>query len=99
MVVQTQTPPPTITPTPITTSTPTTSTPTPTQPTTSVHPSQPQKQRVRKPTRRNTEVTQPSEPEMVADEDVQIESNDPLSGEDRLKLNELMILCTNLQTK
>ncbi|GJU30541.1 hypothetical protein Tco_1174130 [Tanacetum coccineum] len=36
---------------------------------------------------------------MVADEDVLIESNDPLSGEGRLKLNELMILCTNLQTK
>ncbi|GJS87378.1 hypothetical protein Tco_0770014 [Tanacetum coccineum] len=59
---------------------------------------------MRKPTRRNTEVTQPSEPEMVTDEDVQIErmtkqSNDPLSGEDILKLNELMSLCTTLQTK
>ncbi|GJU10396.1 phospholipase-like protein [Tanacetum coccineum] len=63
---ETQTPPPTITPTPIITSTPiTTSTPIPTQPATSVHPSQPQNQRVRKRTRRDTEVTQPSEPEMV----------------------------------
>ncbi|GJT98403.1 hypothetical protein Tco_1093921 [Tanacetum coccineum] len=74
-----------ITPTP-TTSTPTTSTPTPTpnQPTTSVHLSQLQKQRVRKPARRDTEVSQPNEPKMVADADVQIErvtkqSNDPLS--------------------
>ncbi|GJY26583.1 hypothetical protein Tco_0401309 [Tanacetum coccineum] len=57
------------------------------------------KQRVRKPKRRDTEVTQPSEPNMVADEDVHIESNDPLSGEDRLKLNELMSLCTTLQSK
>ncbi|GKC20337.1 hypothetical protein Tco_1022487 [Tanacetum coccineum] len=79
MVVQTQPQPPTITPTPTTptptTSTPTTSTSTPTsnQPTTLVHPSQPQKQRVRKPTRRDTEVTQPSEPDMVDDEDVLIE--------------------------
>ncbi|GJT29780.1 hypothetical protein Tco_0910055 [Tanacetum coccineum] len=53
---------------------------------------------------RDTEVSQPSEPNMVADEDVLIErvtkqSNDPLSGEDRLKLKELMILCTNLQTR
>ncbi|GJW89151.1 hypothetical protein Tco_0164491 [Tanacetum coccineum] len=62
-----------ITPTP-TTSTPTTSTPTPTpnQPTTSVHLSQLQKQRVRKPARRDTEVSQPNEPKMVADADVQI---------------------------
>ncbi|GJW97001.1 putative ribonuclease H-like domain-containing protein [Tanacetum coccineum] len=95
----TQTPPPTTTPTPITTtSIPTTSKPTPTphQQTPSVHPSQPQKQRVRKPTRRKTEVTQPSRPEMVADEDVLIESNDPLSGEDRLKLSKLMTLCIQL---
>ncbi|GJR02439.1 hypothetical protein Tco_0525423 [Tanacetum coccineum] len=102
MVVQTQTPPITITLTPTTTtSTPTTSTPTPTphQSTTSVQPSQLQKQRVRKPRRRNTEVTQPSEPEMVADEDVPIKSNDPLSGEDRLKLYELMALCTQLSNR
>ncbi|GJZ48916.1 hypothetical protein Tco_0603106, partial [Tanacetum coccineum] len=108
MVVQTQTPPPTITLTPIITTTPTTttstptistSTPTPHQPTPSVQPSQPQKQRVRKPTRRDTKVTQPSGPEMAADNDVLIESNDPPSGKDKLKLNELMILCTTLQTK
>ncbi|GKA76919.1 ribonuclease H-like domain-containing protein [Tanacetum coccineum] len=105
MVVQTQTPPPTITSTHIT-PTPTTSTPipTPNQPTPSVHPSQPQKQRVRKLTRRDTKVTQPSEPEMVVDEDVLIErvatqSNDTLNGKDRLKLNELINLCTNLQSK
>ncbi|GJS68153.1 hypothetical protein Tco_0682718 [Tanacetum coccineum] len=54
--------------------------------------------------RRDTEVSQPSEPDLVADEDVLTErvtkqSNDPLSGEDRLKLKELMILCTNLQTR
>ncbi|GJU90136.1 hypothetical protein Tco_1302559 [Tanacetum coccineum] len=40
--------------------------PTPNQPTTSVHPSQPQTKRVRKPTRRDIEVTPPSEPETVA---------------------------------
>ncbi|GKA22118.1 hypothetical protein Tco_0708080 [Tanacetum coccineum] len=106
MVVQTSATPPTITTSPIpSTSTPTTTTtPTPTQPTPSIHPSQPQKQRVRRPTKRDTEVPQPSEPEVVADEGVQAErvtpqSNDPLSGEDRLKLNELMIMCTNLQSK
>ncbi|GKC79191.1 putative ribonuclease H-like domain-containing protein, partial [Tanacetum coccineum] len=43
------------------------------------------------------------EPDMV-DEDVIIErvtkqSNDPLSGEDRLKLQELMEVCTNLQRR
>ncbi|GJV48477.1 hypothetical protein Tco_1438689 [Tanacetum coccineum] len=41
---------------------------------------------------------------MVADEDVLIErvtkqSNDPLSGEDRLKLQKLMEVCTNLQRR
>ncbi|GJW16702.1 hypothetical protein Tco_0024138 [Tanacetum coccineum] len=113
MVVQNQPQPPTITqtPTPTITTTPTTSTPTtsiqtPTQdqPTTSVRPSQPQKQRIMKPTRKDTDVSQPSEPDMVADEDVIIErvtkqSNDLLSGEDRLKLQELMEICTNLQRK
>ncbi|GJY86485.1 hypothetical protein Tco_0500511 [Tanacetum coccineum] len=85
MVVQTPTPLPTITPTtttPPTTITPrtTTTTPpptttsTPTQPTTSIHPSQSQKQRVRKPIRRVTEVPQPSEPELVADVEVQAET-------------------------
>ncbi|GJW27652.1 chrysanthemyl diphosphate synthase [Tanacetum coccineum] len=47
------------------------------------------KQRVRKPRRRNTKVTQPSEPEMVVDEDVPIESNDPPS--DDLAGNEVVV--------
>ncbi|GJV22581.1 hypothetical protein Tco_1371601, partial [Tanacetum coccineum] len=43
-------------------------------------------------------------PDMVADEDVIIkrvpkQSNDPLSGKDRLKLQELMEVCTNLQRR
>ncbi|GKA02975.1 hypothetical protein Tco_0675756 [Tanacetum coccineum] len=55
----------TITPPPPTTTPPaTTSTPIPPQPTTSIHPSQLQKQRIRKPTRRVTEVPQPNEPEL-----------------------------------
>ncbi|GJU68040.1 putative ribonuclease H-like domain-containing protein [Tanacetum coccineum] len=42
--------------------------------------------------------------DMVADEDVIVErvtkqSNDPLSGEDRLKLQELMEICPNLQRR
>nr|GEU34900.1 ribonuclease H-like domain-containing protein [Tanacetum cinerariifolium] len=69
--------------------------------------SQPQKkQRLRKPTRKVTKVPQPSDPmENITEEAVQEErvsrfSNDPpLSGEDRLKLNELMELCTTLQQK
>ncbi|GJT97393.1 putative ribonuclease H-like domain-containing protein [Tanacetum coccineum] len=55
---------------------------------------------------RTTEVSQPSGPtELMADEtknvkSVPTHSNDPLlSGEDNLKLNELMELCTNLQKK
>ncbi|GKF03886.1 hypothetical protein Tco_0034554 [Tanacetum coccineum] len=90
MVVQ-AIPPPSITPPtttitpPPTTTTPTTS-PTPastlTIPTTSVQPSQPRKQRIRR--RRDTEVTQPSEPTMVDDDTVPNESNDPLSSEDRM---------------
>ncbi|GJW28348.1 hypothetical protein Tco_0045223 [Tanacetum coccineum] len=54
--------------------------------------------------RKDTEIPQSSGPiEPIADEaaneeNVPIRSNDPLlSGEDRLKLNELMELCTNLQ--
>nr|GEX02033.1 hypothetical protein [Tanacetum cinerariifolium] len=35
----------------------------------------------------------------VADEHVTTTSNDPLSGEDRLKLSELMELCTQLQSR
>ncbi|GKD98015.1 hypothetical protein Tco_1381912 [Tanacetum coccineum] len=56
--------------------------------------------------RKDTEVSQPSGPiEPMADETENVEcvpthSNDPLlSGEDSLKLNELMELCTNLQKK
>ncbi|GKB82756.1 hypothetical protein Tco_0949651 [Tanacetum coccineum] len=91
MVVQAQTPPPTITPTPTTTTS--TPTPTPLPATTSIQSSQPQKQRVRRLTRKETE------PTMVVDEAVHIESNDPLSGEDRLKLIELMTLCTQLSSR
>ncbi|GKD16137.1 hypothetical protein Tco_1205295 [Tanacetum coccineum] len=55
---------------------------------------------------KDTEVSQPSDPtELVADETKNVEcvpthSNDPLlSGEDRLKLNELMELCTSLSQR
>ncbi|GKE52746.1 hypothetical protein Tco_1487902 [Tanacetum coccineum] len=96
------TPPPTTTIAPITTTTPpTTTSPTPTStpniPTTSVQPSQPRKQRIKR--RRDTEVTQPSEPTMVDDDIVPNKSNDPLSGEDRLQLTELMNFCTTLQSR
>ncbi|GJY35793.1 hypothetical protein Tco_0421171 [Tanacetum coccineum] len=51
--------------------------------------------------KKNTEVPQPSSSTGdVPDENVPTTSNDPLlSGEDRLKLTELMDLCTNLQKK
>ncbi|GJU37659.1 hypothetical protein Tco_1186013 [Tanacetum coccineum] len=101
------TPPPTTTTLPtITTATtsttpPSTTSPTPastlTIPTTSVQPLQPRKQRIRR--RRDTEVTYPSERTMVDDDTIPNESNDPLSGDDRLKLTELMNLCTTLQSK
>ncbi|GJZ07079.1 hypothetical protein Tco_0540872 [Tanacetum coccineum] len=64
--------------------------------------SQPQrKQKSRKSKKKNTEVPQPSgSTDNVPDENVPTTSNDPLlSGEDRLKLTELMDLCTNLQKK
>ncbi|GJY31241.1 hypothetical protein Tco_0414736 [Tanacetum coccineum] len=69
--------------------------------------SQPQKkQKLRKSKRKDTEIPQSSGPtEPIADEaaneeNVPTHSNDPLlSGEDSLKLNELMELCTNLQKK
>ncbi|GJU54963.1 hypothetical protein Tco_1228677 [Tanacetum coccineum] len=64
--------------------------------------SQPQrKQKSQKFKKKNTKVPQPSgSTENVKEEDVPITSNDPLlSGEDRLKLTELMDLCTNLQKK
>ncbi|GKC20158.1 hypothetical protein Tco_1022308 [Tanacetum coccineum] len=74
-----------------------------TQPSTS----QPQKkQKPRKPKRKDTEIPQSSGPtEPIAnktsnEENVPTHSNDPLlSGEDRLKLEELMTLCTNLQNR
>ncbi|GJT75551.1 putative ribonuclease H-like domain-containing protein [Tanacetum coccineum] len=51
--------------------------------------------------RKDTEVPQPSDSTVdVADENVPTHSNDPLlSGEDRLKPNELMELCTNLSQR
>ncbi|GJY30445.1 hypothetical protein Tco_0413940 [Tanacetum coccineum] len=47
--------------------------------------------------KKNTEVPQPSSStDNVPDENIPTTSNDPLlSGEDRLKLTELMDLCTN----
>ncbi|GJT07111.1 hypothetical protein Tco_0841573 [Tanacetum coccineum] len=149
MVVQNQPQPSTITQTP-TTSTQTSTT---IQPTTSIQPSQPQKQQLRKTRRKVTEVPQPSKPIHVPNEAVYEEmddslvraattatsldaehdrgggprcqetmgdtsaqtrfervskqSNDPLlagvntpqSGEDSLKLQELMALCTTLQQR
>ncbi|GJZ09292.1 hypothetical protein Tco_0543575 [Tanacetum coccineum] len=77
-------------------------TPTITQPSTS----QPQKKQPRRKQRKDTEVPQPSgftEPitnEAANEEHVPIHSNDSLlSSEDRLKLNELMELCTNLSQR
>ncbi|GKB69956.1 hypothetical protein Tco_0931368, partial [Tanacetum coccineum] len=63
--------------------------------------SQPQKQKSRKSKKKNTEVPQPSgSNDNVPDKNVPTTSNDPLlSGEDRLKLTELMDLCTYLQKK
>ncbi|GKB73998.1 hypothetical protein Tco_0935410 [Tanacetum coccineum] len=65
--------------------------------------SQPQKKQPRRKQRKDTKVPQPSgsiEPitdEAANEEHVPIHSNDPLlSSEDRLKLNELMEICTNL---
>ncbi|GKG28674.1 hypothetical protein Tco_0416039, partial [Tanacetum coccineum] len=74
-------------------------TPTIIQPSTS----QPQKKQPIRKQRKDTMVSQPSgstEPitdEAANEEHVPTHSNDPLlGGEDRLKLNELMKLCTNL---
>ncbi|GJV47655.1 hypothetical protein Tco_1437867 [Tanacetum coccineum] len=55
----------------------------------------------RKSKKKNIEVPQPScSPDNVPDENTPTTSNDPLlSGEVRLKLTELMDLCTNLQKK
>ncbi|GJX07356.1 hypothetical protein Tco_0195288 [Tanacetum coccineum] len=59
------------------------------------------KQKSRKSKKKNTEVPYPSSStDNVPDENVPTNSNDPLlSGKDRLKLTELMDLCTNLQKK
>ncbi|GJT31180.1 putative ribonuclease H-like domain-containing protein [Tanacetum coccineum] len=69
--------------------------------------SQPQKkQKLRKPKRKDTKIPQSSGPikpiadEAANEENVPTHSSDPLlSGEDRLKLKELMTLCTNLENK
>ncbi|GJT51331.1 hypothetical protein Tco_0977488 [Tanacetum coccineum] len=87
-VTTSTTPPPTTSPT---------KTSTLTIPTTSTQPSQPRKQRIRR--RRDTEVTQASEPTVFDDDTVPNKSNDLLSREDRLQLTELMNLYTTLQTK
>ncbi|GJR35319.1 hypothetical protein Tco_1211003 [Tanacetum coccineum] len=68
---------------------------------------QPQKiHKPRKPKKKDTQIPQSSVPsdnladEAVNEENVYKYSNDPLlSGEDRLKLEELMALCTNLQNR
>ncbi|GJT07459.1 hypothetical protein Tco_0841921 [Tanacetum coccineum] len=69
--------------------------------------SQPQKKhKLRKPKKKDTRIPQSSVPsdniaeEAINEENVPTHSNDPLlSGEDRLKLKELMTLCTNLQNR
>ncbi|GJS24872.1 hypothetical protein Tco_0453504 [Tanacetum coccineum] len=69
--------------------------------------SQPQKKhKPRKPKKKDTQIPQSSIPsdnvveEAINEENVPIHPNDPLlSGEDRLKLKELMILCANLQNR
>nr|GEX94797.1 hypothetical protein [Tanacetum cinerariifolium] len=78
-------------------------TPTITQPSTS---KLQKKQKPRKPKRQDIEETQPSGPttnvedEAFNEENVSKHSNDPLhSGEDRIKLKELMEICTKLQNR
>ncbi|GKA50411.1 putative ribonuclease H-like domain-containing protein [Tanacetum coccineum] len=69
--------------------------------------SQPQKKhKPRKPKKKDIQIPQSNVPsdnlanEAVNEENVSKHSNDPLlSGEDRLKLEELMALCTNLQNR
>ncbi|GJX20117.1 hypothetical protein Tco_0222794 [Tanacetum coccineum] len=75
-------------------------------PTIQLSTSQPQKKQPRRKQRKDTEVPQPSssiEPitdEAANEEHVPTHSSDPLlSGEDRLKLNELMKLCINLSQR
>ncbi|GJV85384.1 putative ribonuclease H-like domain-containing protein [Tanacetum coccineum] len=64
------------------------------------------KHKPRKPKKKDTQIPQSSVPsdniaeEAINEENVPTHSNDPLlSGEDRLKLEELMALCTNLQNR
>ncbi|GKB02586.1 putative ribonuclease H-like domain-containing protein [Tanacetum coccineum] len=64
------------------------------------------KHKPRKPKKKDTRIPQSSVPsdnladEAVNEENVSKHSNDPLlNGEDRLKLEELMALCTNLQNR
>ncbi|GKC62287.1 retrovirus-related pol polyprotein from transposon TNT 1-94 [Tanacetum coccineum] len=64
------------------------------------------KHKPRKPKKKDTQILQSNVPsdnlanEAVNEENVSKHSNDPLlSGEDRLKLEELMALCTNLQNR
>ncbi|GJR69854.1 hypothetical protein Tco_0015919 [Tanacetum coccineum] len=69
--------------------------------------SQPQKKlKPRKPEKKDTQIPQSNVPsdnlvdKAVNEENVSNHSNDPLlNGEDRLKLQELMTLCTNLQNR
>ncbi|GKB86169.1 hypothetical protein Tco_0958441 [Tanacetum coccineum] len=69
--------------------------------------SQPQKKhKPRKPKKKDTQIPQSNVPsdnlaiKAVNEENVSKHSNDPLlNGEDRLKLKELMVLCTNLQNR
>nr|GEW16434.1 ribonuclease H-like domain, reverse transcriptase, RNA-dependent DNA polymerase [Tanacetum cinerariifolium] len=73
-------------------------TPTANQPSTSSQPQQ--KQKFKKSKKKITEVPQLNDSTHdVADEHVTTTSNDPLSGEDRLKLTELIELCTHLQLR
>ncbi|GKC52200.1 hypothetical protein Tco_1074945 [Tanacetum coccineum] len=73
---------------------------------TPLFPTMMKKQKPRKPKRKDTEAPQPSGPttnvadEAFTEENVTKHSNDPLlSGEDSIKLEELMELCTNLQQR
>ncbi|GJS24822.1 hypothetical protein Tco_0453454 [Tanacetum coccineum] len=73
---------------------------------TPLFPTMMKKQKPRNPKRKDIEIPQSSGPtkpisnEAVNEENVPTHSNDPLlSGEDRLKLEELMTLCTNLQNR
>nr|GFC84480.1 hypothetical protein [Tanacetum cinerariifolium] len=63
-------------------------------------PSSSQPQKKHKPRRKQREATEVPHTEPQAEERVPTPSNDPLSsGEDRMKLTELMNVCTNLQNR